>query len=234
MKAYIYIRVSTRKQNPARQYKNIESYCKEYKIIVDRSYEDKFTGTVTNRPAFDKMKRQIESDLKQGEKITVIFDSVSRMSRNAYEGVKQYFEWYDKGLNLVFLHEPMINTATYAESIREVGMTGTDADLILEGVNKFLRQLAKNQIIKAFEQSEKEAKDIKSRVIEGLEASDKKCGRPVSADGKETEKARTAKEYIKKHCQRFGGELNDSQCMKCAEISRPTFYKYLKELGTVV
>lgn len=229
---YEYVRVSTRKQNPQRQYRNMSSYCKEQGIKVTKAYEDKFTGTTTERPEFNSLKKRVADDLEKGKAVTIIFDSVSRMSRNAEEGVKQYFEWFDQGVNLVFLHESTINTETYKNSLREIGMTGTDADLILEGVNAFLRKLAKNQIIQAFEQSEKEARDIKSRVIEGLEASDKRGGRPVIevGDRTETQKARDAKRYIKQHSKRFGGELNDSQCMKCAGISRPTFYQYLKQM----
>ena len=56
--AYKYIRVSTRKQNPLRQHRNIDSYCKEQGIIIEHSFEDKFTGTTTNRPAFDKLKKK--------------------------------------------------------------------------------------------------------------------------------------------------------------------------------
>lgn len=232
MCTYQYIRVSTRKQNPLRQYKNMESYCRDHNIKVTKIYEDKFTGTTTDRPEFNKLKKRVADNLKDGKDVTIIFDSVSRMSRDSDEGVKQYFEWFDSGVKLIFMHEPAINTETYRQSLREIGMTGTDADLILEGVNKFLRKLATNQIIQAFEQAEKEARDIKSRVIEGLEASDKKGGRPKIENGDriETTKAKIAKEYILKHCRRFGGELNDSQTMKCAEISRPSFYKYLKEI----
>ncbi len=232
MCVYQYIRVSTRKQNPMRQYKNMESYCKDHNITVTKTYEDKFTGKTTDRPEFNKLKKKVADNLKSGKDVTIIFDSVSRMSRNSDDGVKQYFEWYDLGVNLIFMHEPSINTETYRQSLREIGMTGTDADLILEGVNKFLRKLATNQIIQAFEQAEKEARDIKNRVIEGLDASENKGGRPKIENGDriETSKAKEAKAYILKHCKRYGGELNDSQCMKCAEISRPTFYRYIKEI----
>ena len=170
MCTYQYIRVSTRKQNPLRQYKNMESYCRDHNIKVTKTYEDKFTGTTTDRPEFNRLKKRVAANLLEGKEVTIIFDSVSRMSRDATEGVKQYFEWFDSGVNLIFMHEPSINTETYRQSLREIGMTGTDADLILEGVNKFLRKLATNQIIQAFEQAEKEARDIKSRVVEGLEA----------------------------------------------------------------
>lgn len=49
--------------------------------------------------------------LKRGD--TVIFDSVSRMSRNAEEGFQLYMELLEKGINLEFINEPHINTDYY-------------------------------------------------------------------------------------------------------------------------
>ncbi|WP_462404573.1 recombinase family protein [Enterocloster bolteae] len=43
---------------------------------------------------------------------TIIFHSFSRMSRNAEEGFSLYEELFTKGVNLVFLKEPHINTDT--------------------------------------------------------------------------------------------------------------------------
>ena len=37
------------------------------------------------------------------------------MSRNAEEGYQQYMDWYTRGITLIFLKEPQINTTAYAE-----------------------------------------------------------------------------------------------------------------------
>ena len=39
-----------------------------------------------------------------------------------------------------------------------------------------------------------------------------------------------AKELIKKHSKTFGGTLKDSECIKLTNLSRPTYYKYKREL----
>lgn len=44
---------------------------------------------------------------------TIVFDSVSRMSRNADEGFKDYKTLYESGISLVFLNEPLINTSIF-------------------------------------------------------------------------------------------------------------------------
>ena len=103
------------------------------------------------------------------QKDTVVFDSVSRMSRNAEEGFALYEDLYHKGLRLVFLKEHHIDTETYKKALSgSIAMTGTNVDFILKGINEYLMALAKEQIKLAFEQSEKEAADLHQRTREGL------------------------------------------------------------------
>lgn len=100
----------------------------------------------------------------------IVFDSVSRMSRNAGEGFLLYEELFYQGIELVFLKEPHINTEVYRQSIRnQIQLTGTKADIILDAVNKYLMELAKEQIRIAFEQAEKEVQDLRQRTQEGIE-----------------------------------------------------------------
>ena len=146
---YGYARISTKKQSLERQIKNIKEAYPEAVIM-----EEVFTGTkVYGRRVFAKLLGVV----KEGD--TVIFDEISRMSRNEEEGFSLYQELYEKGVSLVFLKEPHLNTETYKKALTNgVEMTGTNVDVILEGVNKYLMILAKDQIRLAFERAEKEAK----------------------------------------------------------------------------
>ena len=101
MTIYGYARISTKKQKIERQIENIKHYCKEAVI-----YQEAFTGKSKShdRPEFEKLLKRV----KAGD--TIIFDSVSRMSRNAEDGFTQYMELYEKGVELVFLKEPYVNT----------------------------------------------------------------------------------------------------------------------------
>ena len=167
------------------------------------------------------------------ENDTIIFDSVSRMSRNAEEGFAAYEKLYSNGINLVFLKEPHINTDTYRKAIETgITMTGTNVDFILEGVNKYLMALAKEQIRLAFEQSEKEVQDLRQRTREGIETA-RQHGKQIGhKEGTKliTKKSITAKAEILKHCRDFGGSLNDIDTIKLTGLSRNTYYKYKREL----
>ncbi len=220
---YGYARVSRKQQNIERQIRNIEAVFPSAVIIEEIHTRTRFDG----RKEWAKLMKLI----RKGD--TIVFDSVSRMSGNADEGFAVYEELYQMGVNLVFLKEPHINTETYQKAIENnITLVGTAVDYILEGINKYLLALAKEQIRLAFEQSEKEVADLHQRTREGLitaRLNGKQIGR---AEGTkvETQKSKTAKKQIIKHSKDFGGQLNDIEMIQLLRISRKTFYKYKKEL----
>ena len=222
-KIYSYCRISTREQSIERQIRNAKEIYPSCIII-----EETFTGTkIYNRPKWNKLLEQV----KPGD--TIVFDSVSRMSRNAEEGFKVYEELFNKGIELIFIKEPHINTSTYKEAIKGgVNLTGTIVDSILKGINEYLLALAKEQIKLAFIQSEKEVLDLRQRTKEGMETArltGKQIGQ-VKGTKLITKKSITAKEDIKKHSKDFGGTLKDIDVMKLTGLSRNTYYKYKREL----
>ena len=164
---------------------------------------------------------------------TIIFDSVSRMSGNAEDGFAAYEELYNRGVTLIFLKEPHINTETYKKALENnVQLTGSNVDYILEGVNRYLMELAKEQIRLAFEQSEKEVEDLHQRTREGIETArldGKQIGRQKETKVV-TRKSLQAKEVIRKHSKEFDGSLNDTEVMKLTGLARNTYYKYKREL----
>lgn len=222
-KVYGYCRISTKQQSIERQIRNIEA---EYPnaIIVQEAY----TGTkLEGRDKFNQMLKQA----KQGD--TIVFDSVSRMSRNATDGFELYQELFNKDINLVFLKEPHINTDTYKKALQSnVELTGTNVDFILEGINKYLLALAEEQIKIAFNQSEKEVQDLQQRTKEGIETARINGKQIGQVEGRKlhVKKSVVAKEQIMKYSKDFKGTLNDVECMKLIGIARNTYYKYKKEL----
>ena len=92
--------------------------------------------------------------------------------------------------------------------------------------------MAKKQIEKAFEQSQKEVDDLHERTKEGMREAKRRGKQIGRAAGStvETKKAAAAKAIIKKHNKAFGGSLDNKETMTQAGISKVTFYKYKKEL----
>ena len=188
MSIYGYCRISTPQQNIERQERNIKAAYPDA-VLVSEAY----TGTKIERPKWSRLlARVVKGD-------TIVFDSVSRMSRDAADGYAAYEDLYSRGVTLVFLKEPHINTDTYRAAMSvSLPKTDTKVDILLDAVEQFMLALAKEQIQLAFDQSEKEVKDLHQRTSEGIKTAKlngKQIGQPKGAK-LTTKKSIAAKQII--------------------------------------
>ncbi len=227
---YGYARISRRSQNIDRQVRNILAVFPDAYIV-----KEAFTGTrFQGRKELDKLLRV----LKAGD--TLIFDSASRMSRQE-DAVELYEELFFKGIHLVFLKEPHINTDIYKKAIENqiqidctTGSRATDTFLesMTEALNRYSVDLAKEQIRLVFAQAEKEVTDLHQRTKEGIQTArlnGKQIGQ-VKGTKLTTKKSIEAKAKIKKYNKDFSGSLNNEETWTLIGISKMSFYKYKKEL----
>ena len=226
---YGFCRVSTKRQNIERQVRNIlEKYPNAY--IVKEYY----TGTkLEGRKEWTKLYNLVKKEAEKGKTVMIVFDSVSRMSRNADEGFKVYQELFELGVTLEFLKEPHINTDTYRKALTvDIKMTGTNADILLKAVKEYLMELAKEQIKIAFSQAEKEVQDLHVRTSEGIKTAKlngKQIGR-IKGKTYTSQKEKISKEIILKNSRDFNGTNTDEEVIKICGISRNSYYKYKREL----
>lgn len=224
MAIYGYCRISRSSQNIERQERNILEY-EPTAIIIKEVYTGRVVQT---RPQWQKLYKK----LKSGD--TIIFDSVSRMSRDAAEGVQLYIELFDRGISLVFLKERHIDSETYRQALQNgVQSVGDDiADIFISATNQVLKLLAKRQIELAFAQAEKEVSDLRQRTREGIETarlSGKQIG-GVQGRKLHTRKSENIKPLIMKYSRDFNGSLTDVECLKMLDVSRNTYYNYKAQL----
>ena len=229
---YGYCRISTKKQSIDRQIRNISSAFPDAQIITEA-----YSGRYVNRPEWNKLYRKLRAD------DVVIFDSVSRMSRNAADGFALYKDLFDKGVRLIFLKERHIDTDSYKEAmngiVSQTFSSGDEAadelvNAIMAAVNKFMMNKVEQDIFKAFEQSEKEVEDLRQRTREGIKtarSNGKQIG-AVKGSVHVTEKSKEAKPLIIKYSKDFDGTLSDKDCMKLIGLANNTYYKYKRELRT--
>ena len=224
MTVWGYCRISTAKQSIERQERNIRAYDSTAVIL-----KEQFTGTADDRPVFTKLTDKV----RRGD--TIIFDSVSRMSRTADGGFQMYKALFNMGVELIFLKEPHINTSTYRTAISNsnIDLTGnTIADMYIQVTNQVLMMLAEEQIKLAFIQSEKEVQDLRDRTREGIvtaKLNGKIVGRKTGAKII-TKKCKECKQKILKYSKKFNGALADTDVIKLLNISRNSYYKYCREL----
>ena len=222
MAIYLYCRISKRTQNIERQKRNLKEAFPDGIII-----EEAYTGTTAARPAWTRIfKKAAPGD-------TIAVDSVSRMSRNAEEGMEIYEELYNRGVNLVFLKEPYVNTDNYRKSLQEIGLYGDEiADEYIKATNRVLIILAKRQVRQAFEQSEKEVRDLQQRTREGLQTARLNGKHPGVKKGQkfETSKSKAAKKKIIELSRDFEGSNTDDEVRAIIGVARGTYYKYKREI----
>ncbi len=233
---YGYCRISTNKQSLLRQENKIRKLYPLVHIISDT-----FTGTkITGRKEWNQLYRRIVEQAST-KKIRVIFDSVSRFSRNADEGCELYEDLFRRGVTLVFLQEGHINTEVYREALQHqidifvnTGNKATDKLLntIIDALNQFVIDLAKQQIRIAFEQAQKEVDDLHQRTKEGIETArlaGKQIGQKKGAK-LTTKKSVMMKGKIVKMAKCFEGNMTDSEVISILGLARNTYYKYKREM----
>lgn len=165
---------------------------------------------------------------------------------------KLYMELYERGVELVFLKEPHLNTAMYRDKINnqinlnleqssddsgEYQGKATDNFLkaLADALNKLMRELIEDSIALALDRAQKEREYLVQRTKEGLDdARDNKgktLGRPKGKKTTEaTQKELAAKKVIKEHSPSFGGKLLEKECITLSGVSKRTYYKYRAEL----
>ena len=227
-----YARVSTPKQRLRRQIDNLKAAYPDIVVI-----SEVFTGSTDNRPKWKKLMRQCRAGIVS----KLVFDEVSRFSRNAEEAIVEYKELYNLGIELEFLKEPHINSKIYRDAserkieIATEGMDEETAQLIntvIGGLNDYLLSVAEKQIYLAFEHAQKERELLSQRTSEGLKKAKLMGSKVGRQPGQKlvTKKSKRAKRIIRKHFKLFGGELTATQCYTIAQITKSTFYRYLQEM----
>lgn len=230
-KVYGYVRVSTVNQKTQRQIDNIKGYNSDAIIR-----EEKQSGKdIENRAVFKKLL----SDVKSGD--TIIFDEVSRMSRNAQEGYELYMDLMNKDIKLVFLKEHHIDTDEYKRRtenhIQKIASQNEKMDKLINGILElvadFEKENLKDNIRLAFEQAEHERLFLIKRVTEGKDKSEKHQGRPKGSKNIKSDKADHVKKVIREQSKDFDGKFSDAKIMReyLQGIARNTYYKYKKELA---
>ena len=124
----------------------------------------------------------------------------------------------------------------------KIAMVGDEVDIILKAINEYMERIAEKQIRIAFDQAEKEVKDLQQRTKEGLRQAKKngvKLGRPEGFKAN-YKYEKDFKEIILKNSRAFNGNHTDQEVMALINlfrkdkdgktISKPTYCKYKREL----
>jgi len=218
-KIVAYMRISTEeergKQKFTRQEQAIERWQKEnnVKIADRRIYKDDASGESFDRPSW----KELEDDINTGD--TIIFKEISRFTRERDNGYIKYMDLLNNGVNLIFLDNPTLNTS-YIKDL-QCNADKMKEDNIIGGMT--MEFIIKLLIVTELDRVEKERKTIVKRIVDGINASDKKSGRKEGQLDKMTPE-------LEADIKKFLADRSIKQVdlMKKYNLSRNTLKKYVK------
>ena len=211
-----YQRISTKeergRQGYNRQEKSINRYAKEHSLEFLMTFKEDASGkSFENRKEWQKL----EALLQTGD--TIVFKDISRFTREYEAGYQKYMELMNKGVNLVFIDNSTIST-DYIKSMMEIAEKQQNriAQKALEDTIELL-------LLVELDRVEKEREIIVKRIKQGLEASDKKSGRPKGKLDKMTDElGADIKKYLTDR------SIKQVDLMNKHGVSRNTLKKYIE------
>ena len=202
---YGYHKTSTREQHLDRGITEIETFCKNNGIDLEKIYTDQQTGKNFDRPRYTVLKEDI---LRTGD--TLIFTELDRMGRNKREILKELQYYRDKGIRVMILEIP---TTTQDLSSLDNSM----AKMIMETINNMLIELYATMAQAEIEKKEK-------RQQEGIQAK-KARGEWEDYGRPRAQKPANWDEVI---TQWENGEITAVKAMELTGTKKTTFYKLYK------
>lgn len=215
-KVIAYMRISTReergKQKFTRQEQAIARWQKENGIEITerRIYKDDASGKSFDRPAW----KELELDIQPGD--TILFKDVCRFTREYDNGYRKYMDLLSKGINLIFIDNPTISTE-YIKTM--IGIAEKQENRIAK---KSLKDTIELLLLVELDRAEQERETTRKRIIDGINASDKKSGRRVGKLDKMTAELEVdIKSYLTDR------SIKQVDLMEKHHISRNTLKKYI-------
>lgn len=223
-KVVAYMRISTKeergKQKFTRQEQAIVRWCKENSIEIPerRIYRDDASGKSFERPAWE----ELEQDIQEGD--TVLFKDVYRFTRERDNGYKKYMELLNKGIELIFIDNPTLNTE-YIKSMQSSADKMKKENIIGGMTLEFVIRLL---LVTELDRAEKEREITVKRITDGIKASSKKSGRKV---GQLDKMSPELEEDIEKFLS--DRSIKQVDLMNKYNISRNTLKKYIAYIANM-
>ena len=203
---YGYHRTSTTDQHLDRGLKEIERFCANQNLNLEKIYTDQQTGKNFNRPRYQVLKEDI---LREGD--TLIVTELDRLGRNKQDTLKELRYFAEKGVRVMILEIP---TTTQDLSTLDNSM----AKMIMETINNMLIELYATMAQAEIEKKEK-------RQQEGI-AAKKARGEWADYGRPKAEKPSNWDEVIERW---RAGEITAVKAMELTGTKKTTFYKLLKQ-----
>jgi len=217
---FVYMRVSTEKQEFGRQIVELHEYAerKGIKIFIDNIYCDKYTGKRLNRNEYNKLRNLIKSN------DYLVISEVSRLGRNWDEIKDEWKRLRDTNINKLIIDYDMLSDTLPFEN---------DIDMTLD--RKFVQELIFNAILYV---ACKKVEEVSRSTISGLKTAKmegKILGHPRTTKASKENFVRTLELMINNDIGQIKATLKSGfpkdtftrDIKKCYEKYNSKDYKYI-------
>lgn len=203
---YGYHRTSTRDQYLDRGIKEIEIFCNQQGIPLQRIFLDQQTGKNFNRPRYQVMKEDV---LRPGD--TLIITELDRLGRNKICTMKEIQYFKDHGIRLMVLELPttLMDFTKFDNQM---------AALMLECINNMMLELYSSMAQAELEKKEKRQREGIAAKKERGEWND--YGRP---------RTMSIELFSIEYQQVLQGEMKPFALIHKLGLTKPTYYRYKKQ-----
>ena len=210
-KVFAYMRISTKEERGKQKFTRQEQAIERW-----QTYKDDASGKSFDRKAW----KELESDVQMGD--TIIFKDVCRFTREHDNGCKKYMELLNKGVEMVFIDNPTLNTE-YIKSMQNSADKMKEENIIGGMTLEFVIRLL---LVTELDRAEKEREITVKRITDGIKASSKKSGRKTGQLDKMTPE-------LQKDIEKFltDRSIRQIDLMNKYHISRNTLKKYIEYIA---
>lgn len=207
---YGYHRTSTREQHLDRGITEIERFCKENHLELERIFTDQQTGRDFNRPRYTVLRDDV---LRKGD--ILIITEIDRLGRDKKSTLEELRTLTEKGIRVMVLEIPT--------TLQDLSKMGNDlASMILDTINHLMIELYATMA-----EAEMEKKSKRQR--EGIEAKKNRAdwddyGRP---------KVKRPPNWDEVISDWKSGKITAVEAMKRTGIKKSTFYRMVKTLNSI-
>lgn len=162
----------------------------------------------------------LTDQFKKGD--TIIFESISFLGRDENMCITIYRTFYNKGVELEFVKEPLLNTSVFRGALNKTSNEITR--IVLSVAEKQIRTALKLNGEKLEEDSRTKKEYLTKAKQEGKPIG-RKAGTKITV-----RKKLSSMEFIISNAKSFGGTMNDRECIKSLGITEKTYYRYKAEI----
>jgi hypothetical protein len=156
---------------------------------------------------------------------------ILRLFTSADEANETYRDLLRRGVDIVLIDSPHLNSdivrdasrTAVKEILRNIPANTIASDSVTSAISLCVNRIVAETIKRSWERTWQRRENHRNNIRNGI-AQTKNAAKRTRAE--------KAKDLIRTHAKRYGGDMTADQCAQMAEISRNTYFRYCRAIDT--